>query len=82
MSLLVSIHGSLRHVRLDWVVERIVQVEHDRGLWINEPGVAGVQHPDLMRLRTVVEANDAGIGVLRGELAAERSCGRLELRLA
>jgi hypothetical protein len=44
----------------------------------DEPGVAGEQQGDLVRrLRAVVEAKDAEIGVLRGELAAER-----ELRAA
>ncbi len=49
-----------------------------------EPGVAGEQQGDLVRrLRAVVEAKDAEIGVLRGELAAERELRRrLELRLA
>jgi len=46
--------------------------------------VAGEQQGDLVRrLRAVVEAKDAEIGVLRGELAAERELRRrLELRLA
>jgi Transposase IS66 family len=50
----------------------------------DEPGVAGEQQGDLVRrLRAVVEAKDAEIGVLRGELAAERELRRrLELRLA
>jgi hypothetical protein len=44
----------------------------------DEPGVAGEQQSDLVRrLRAVVEAKDAEIGVPRGELTAER-----ELRLA
>jgi hypothetical protein len=49
-----------------------------------EPGVAGERQGDLVRrLRAVVEAKDAEIGVLRGELAAERELRRrLELRLA
>jgi hypothetical protein len=49
-----------------------------------EAGVAGEQQGDLVRrLRAVVEAKDAEIGVLRGELAAERELRRrLELRLA
>jgi hypothetical protein len=48
----------------------------------DEPGVAGEQQGDLVRrLRAVVEAKDAEIGVLRGELAAERELRRrLELR--
>ena len=46
--------------------------------------MAGEQQGDLVRrLRAVVEAKDAEIGVLRGELAAERELRRrLELRLA
>ncbi len=50
----------------------------------DEPGVAGEQLGGLVRrLRAVVEAKDAEIGVLRGELAAERELRRrLELRLA
>jgi hypothetical protein len=46
--------------------------------------VAGERQGDLVRrLRAVVEAKDAEIGVLRGELAAERELRRrLELRLA
>jgi transposase len=50
----------------------------------DEPGVAGEQQGDLVRrLRAVVGAKDAEIGVLRGELAAERELRRrLELRLA
>ena len=40
----------------------------------DEPGVAGEQQGDLVRrLRAVVEAKDAEIGVLRGELAAAHS---------
>jgi hypothetical protein len=50
----------------------------------DEPGGAGEQQGGLVRrLRAVVEAKDAEIGVLRGELAAERELRRrLELRLA
>ena len=46
--------------------------------------MAGEQQGDLVpRLRAVVEAKDEEIGVLRGELAAERELRRrLELRLA
>ncbi|MGH3120905.1 MAG: hypothetical protein ACRDND_07690 [Streptosporangiaceae bacterium] len=51
-----------------------------------EPGLAGViagQRALLSRLRAVVGAKDAEIGVLRGELDAERELRRrLELRLA
>jgi Transposase IS66 family len=51
-----------------------------------EPGLADViagQRELLSRLRAVVEAKDAEIGVLRGELDAERELRRrLELRLA
>ena len=50
----------------------------------DEPGGAGDQQRALLsRLRAVVEAKDAEIGVLRGELNAERELRRrLELRLA
>ena len=50
----------------------------------DEPGGAGDQQRALLsRLRAVVEAKDAEIGVLRGELDAERELRRrLELRLA
>ena len=49
----------------------------------DEPGVSGEQQRELLsRLRAVVEAKDAEIGVLRQELAAERELRRrLELRL-
>ena len=56
------------------------------GLVPEEPGLADViagQRELLSRLRAVVEAKDAEIGVLRGELDAERELRRrLELRLA
>jgi hypothetical protein len=50
----------------------------------DESGAAGERQGGLVRrLRAVVEAKDAEIGVLRGELAAERELRlRLELRLA
>jgi len=49
----------------------------------DEPDVSGEQRELLSRLRVVVEAKDAEIGVLRQELAAERELRRrLELRLA
>ena len=50
----------------------------------DEPGAAGERQRELLaRLRAVVEAKDAEIGVLRRELDAERELRRrLELRLA
>ena len=50
----------------------------------DEPGAAREQQRELLaRLRAVVEAKDAEIGVLRGELDTERELRRrLELRLA